>query len=153
MATDPVAELLDLPADYGRPEVPLEWGDVRARSGGRYEPQEPFGRGGMGVVFLARHVALDRLVAVKKFDVIGDVRDPSLAQRFVCEARTRTPAFGVVASVWPVQRPTTGMDDLQARRPVRQGRSQSQTNASARRLPGQTLRARPREERAQIGPS
>jgi hypothetical protein len=37
MATDPVAELLDLPADYGRPEVPLEWDDVRARSGGHYE--------------------------------------------------------------------------------------------------------------------
>jgi nitroimidazol reductase NimA-like FMN-containing flavoprotein (pyridoxamine 5'-phosphate oxidase superfamily) len=28
---DPVAELLQLPKEYGRAEVPLAWGDVRAR--------------------------------------------------------------------------------------------------------------------------
>jgi len=34
MAADPVAELLDLPSEYGTPEVPLTWGDVRARLAG-----------------------------------------------------------------------------------------------------------------------
>ena len=29
--SDPVAELLDLPPEYGTPEVTLEWGEVRAR--------------------------------------------------------------------------------------------------------------------------
>ena len=31
MASDPVAELLDLPPEYGRPERTLAWADVRAR--------------------------------------------------------------------------------------------------------------------------
>ena len=31
MTADPVAQLLDLPPEYGTPEVPLAWGEVRAR--------------------------------------------------------------------------------------------------------------------------
>jgi nitroimidazol reductase NimA-like FMN-containing flavoprotein (pyridoxamine 5'-phosphate oxidase superfamily) len=31
MAADPVAELLDLPPEYGTPDAPLAWSDVRAR--------------------------------------------------------------------------------------------------------------------------
>ena len=31
MAADPVAELLDLPPEYGTPDAPLAWIDVRAR--------------------------------------------------------------------------------------------------------------------------
>ena len=31
MPVDPVAELLELPKEYGTPERPLEWEDVRAR--------------------------------------------------------------------------------------------------------------------------
>src|SRR3954451_23717996 len=54
---------------------------------GRYELVEPLGRGGMAVVYLARHLALDRLLAVKQLDLRGASNDPSFAQRFLREAR------------------------------------------------------------------
>jgi serine/threonine protein kinase len=41
----------------------------------------------MGVVYLARHVALSRLVAIKKLEIIGTRDDPSFAERFLREAR------------------------------------------------------------------
>lgn len=31
MPSEPIAELLELPKEYGRPEVALAWDDVRAR--------------------------------------------------------------------------------------------------------------------------
>lgn len=54
---------------------------------GRYSLIRELGRGGMGIVFLAREVALDRLVAIKLLPpaVCGDV---SLRERFLREART-----------------------------------------------------------------
>jgi serine/threonine protein kinase len=42
-------------------------------------------------VFLGRHVALDRLVAVKRFEVLSAGVDPSFPQRFLREARTAEP--------------------------------------------------------------
>jgi predicted Ser/Thr protein kinase len=54
---------------------------------GRYSLERELGRGGMGVVFLARDVALDRLVAIKLLP--GDLAAlPEVRSRFLREART-----------------------------------------------------------------
>ena len=51
-----------------------------------YELQTLLGRGGMAAVYRARHIALDRLVAIKV--LLPDlVRDPAFAERFEREAR------------------------------------------------------------------
>jgi tetratricopeptide (TPR) repeat protein len=52
---------------------------------GDYELLEEIGRGGMGVVFRARQVSLNRLVAVKMI-VSGELASPEFVQRFHLEA-------------------------------------------------------------------
>jgi xanthosine utilization system XapX-like protein len=54
---------------------------------GRYSLERELGRGGMGVVYLAREVRLDRQVAIKLLppDFSGN---PTLRERFMREART-----------------------------------------------------------------
>ncbi len=56
---------------------------------GRYRIEAQLGEGGMGVVYSARHVVIDKRVAVKllRREFSGD---PSLLQRFVQEARAAT---------------------------------------------------------------
>src|SRR6185436_8270617 len=54
---------------------------------GRYSLERELGRGGMGIVFLARDVALDRLVAIKMLPP-GQAAQPGLKERFLREART-----------------------------------------------------------------
>ena len=54
---------------------------------GRYSLDRELGRGGMGVVFLAREVALDRLVALKLLPPTL-AAEPGLRSRFLREART-----------------------------------------------------------------
>jgi serine/threonine-protein kinase len=51
---------------------------------GRYSLERELGRGGMGIVFLARDVALDRPVAIK----LLPPAQPALRERFLREART-----------------------------------------------------------------
>ena len=53
---------------------------------GRYEIQRKLGEGGMGVVFLAKHIVIEKMVAVKvlKREV---ARDQSVVKRFVQEAK------------------------------------------------------------------
>lgn len=70
------------------PEIPSsEFLELQETIAGRYSLDREIGRGGMGIVFLARDVALDRLVAIKMFP-------PELAhrlelrERFLNEART-----------------------------------------------------------------
>jgi serine/threonine-protein kinase len=54
---------------------------------GRYSIERELGRGGMGIVLLARDVALDRLVAIKLLPK-GMASQPELRERFLREART-----------------------------------------------------------------
>jgi serine/threonine-protein kinase len=62
----------------------IELQDVVA---GRYSLDRELGRGGMGIVYLARDVALDRPVAIKLLPPALALQ-PDLAARFVREART-----------------------------------------------------------------
>jgi CheY-like chemotaxis protein/predicted Ser/Thr protein kinase len=73
------------------PRTELPWTGPAARRIGRYQLEEQIGKGGMGVVYLARDPALDRPVAVKMLrdDILaaapGDSREPR--ERFAREAR------------------------------------------------------------------
>ncbi len=61
--------------------------DFQAAIAGRYSLERELGRGGMGVVYLAREVRLDRPVAIKLLPP-SKVSAPGLRERFQREART-----------------------------------------------------------------
>jgi serine/threonine protein kinase/tetratricopeptide (TPR) repeat protein len=73
----------------GAATVPVFPDHTRPGTGrlGEYELLEEVGRGGMGVVFKARHVPLDRLVAVKTV-LAGPSASPAARERFRIEARS-----------------------------------------------------------------
>ena len=64
-----------------------EFLDLQAALAGEYSLQRELGRGGMGVVYLARDVQLDRHVAIKVLPSQLAVRADS-RERFLREART-----------------------------------------------------------------
>jgi len=61
-------------------------GPIGLSSNGRYRIERELGRGGMGIVYLARDTVLDRAVAFKELppDLMGD---PHMVERFRQEAR------------------------------------------------------------------
>src|SRR2546423_10092988 len=61
--------------------------DFQSAIAGRYSLEREVGRGGMGVVYLAREVRLDRPVAIKLLPP-SKTADPKLRERFLREART-----------------------------------------------------------------
>jgi serine/threonine-protein kinase len=63
-----------------------EFLDLQAALAGEYSLQRELGRGGMGVVYLARDVQLDRDVAIKVLPA-HLARDPEARDRFLREAR------------------------------------------------------------------
>ena len=65
----------------------VEFLDVQAALAGEYSLQRELGRGGMGIVYLARDVQLDRDVAIKVLPA-HMARTTESRERFVREART-----------------------------------------------------------------
>src|SRR5216683_3261343 len=63
--------------------------DFQAAVAGRYSLERELGRGGMGVVYLAREVRLDRSVAIKLLPP-EFAAYPALRDRFLREARRRS---------------------------------------------------------------
>lgn len=64
-----------------------EFESLAAALAGQYELEREIGRGGMGIVYLARDVRLDRMVAIKTLPphLAGDA---AIRERFLREART-----------------------------------------------------------------
>src|SRR2546423_1584549 len=61
--------------------------DFQSAIAGRYSLERELGRGGMGVVYLAREVRLDRPGAIKLLPP-SQASGPQLRERFLPEART-----------------------------------------------------------------
>jgi HD-like signal output (HDOD) protein len=83
---EPAAGALDEPAAEELPELLPDISDLNGRQIGNYVIEGPLGRGGMAVVYLAKHPGLGREVAVKVLspEYQGDA---DLNRRFLQEAR------------------------------------------------------------------
>lgn len=68
-------------------ELPEEFVSLQSALAGEYSLERELGRGGMGIVYLARDVQLERLVAIKVLPT-RFATNSSLRERFVREART-----------------------------------------------------------------
>src|SRR3954451_5095338 len=64
-----------------------EFLDLQAALAGEYSLEREIGRGGMGIVYLARDVQLDRDVAIKVLPT-HLAHTPDARERFIREART-----------------------------------------------------------------
>ena len=66
--------------------------DFQAALAGQYSLERELGRGGMGIVYLAREVVLDRQVAIKRLPS-SYTDDPIARERFIREARMAAQLF------------------------------------------------------------
>jgi serine/threonine-protein kinase len=88
LVVDPYADTLELPVsgEFGTVSAEWEHDQLTRHLGGEYQIVREIGRGGMGVVFLARDIALHRLVAIKvlRYEFAGSDEH---RERFRREAR------------------------------------------------------------------
>jgi hypothetical protein len=74
------------------PSATDDTGNLQRALAGQYSIDREIGRGGMGVVYLAREVILDRLVAIKVLPA-ALAQSPDASERFLREARTAAKLF------------------------------------------------------------
>jgi eukaryotic-like serine/threonine-protein kinase len=88
LLTDPFADTLELPTsgEFGTVSATWEQEQILEHLSGQYQVVREIGRGGMGAVFLARDIALHRLVAIKvlRYEYASS---PDHRERFRREAR------------------------------------------------------------------
>ena len=120
----------------------------------RYQVLKKIGEGGMGVVYLAEDMRLERQVAIKRLQLLGKASDLKMFQkRFEREAKEMVEAFfdeirGALSHNEQVKLSGFGNFDLRDKnqRPGRNPKTGEEIPNTARRVvtfrPGQKLKAR-----------
>jgi serine/threonine-protein kinase len=70
---------------------------------GSYRLEKPLGKGGMGAVFLARHVVMRRRCAIKVLPQTQIQKHSSVLDRFILESQAVAALFARPPTVWPTR--------------------------------------------------